>query len=744
MRNQLAHPLKQFILPALVLFILLLYTYARFFAIPYLGFQYSTSGEISDLFTAEVSSALTVGDMIQEVNGVTYAEYRDSIHKPWFIDVHPGDVVEMHISTAGTEREVQIVVPGFNLPEFWGRLINTWWLSYIFWFAGTIIYFHVRPQDVRWRLLVLFSYVTAVWLIAGSISRTAVFYSPQVFRMGIWLSLPVYLHLHWNFPRPFPRLPRAVWGALYAIGIGFAALQAFNRVDLNAFAYALFVAVVGSFLLLLVRFFASRGERREVGLLLGSFALALLPTLILGLATAQVPLPLLSAGGVFSLAACPGGYLYVVYRRQLGGMELRANRLISVYLFLLLLFTGTLILVSSFASRLENPQEIALAILVTGLLVTLFNIFAFERFQRFVERRFLNIPMPPEGLQQRFANLISTSFTPQHLGQTLQQQVLPTLLIRQSALLHFDARTPGGKLIYAQGVTAQQVPGEEAQQKLMTIGLHAANAQAHHSGWVQLAIPVKAGADTVGLWLLGRKDPDDYYSYSETNLLHSLADQMAIALVNIHQADMLRALYQRDIDQQEESRAYLARELHDDVLTGIDRMALLAGQGDREALHQQHQSVSDGVRWLIYRLRPGMLDFGLYRALVELTDELTSRLNGQVQVSLMLPESQVMFDGHVAEHAYRIVQQAIDNAIEHGKPETINISGQLSANAIDLLIEDDGAGFDIHGTSLTDLLAAKHYGLAGMNERAAVMGAYLYIDSRPGEGTQIRLLWPSQ
>lgn len=736
MRTQLAHPLKQFILPALVLFVLLLYTYARFFAIPYLGFQYSTNGEVSDVFTSEASSALSVGDMLQEVNGVTYSEYRGRIDKPWFKGLHPGDVLELQVSANGDLREVQLLVAGFNLPEFWGRLINTWWLSYVFWFAGTIIYFHVRPQDVRWRLLVVFCYLTAVWLMAGSVSRTAVFFSPQLFRMGIWLCLPVYLHLHWNFPRPFPRLPWLAWAGLYAVGIGFAALQAFNLVDQDTFAYALFVAVVGSLLMLVVRFFASRGERREVGLLLSAFAVALLPSMLLGFATAQADLPLLSAGSVFSLAACPGAYLYVVYRRQLGGMELRANRLISVYLFLLLLFTSTLILVSLLAPQLENPQDIAIAILATGLLVTLFNIFAFERFQRFVERKFLNIPMPPEGLQQRFANLISTSFTRQHLGQTLMEQVLPALLIRQSALLHFDARNPEGKLIYSQAVSPQQMPDAETQQELI-------NSGSHQLGWVQIAIPVRAGSETVGLWLLGRKDPDDYYSYSELGLLHSLADQMAIALVNIQQADSLRALYQRDIDQQEESRTYLARELHDEVLTGIDRMALLAREGNWQALAQHHQALSDGVRRLIYRLRPAMLDFGLYRALVELTDEFASRMNGRVQISLMLPESQVMFDGHVAEHAYRIVQQAVENALEHGKPESINISGELRADAIDLLVEDDGSGFDAHGTSLPELLAAKHYGLAGMNERAAVIGAYLYIVSKPGEGTQIRLVWPS-
>ncbi len=737
-RTQSIRFLKQFLLPALVLLLLLLYTYARFFALPYLGFQYGTNGEILEVFTAEASRELEVNDQLLEVNGLQIEEYYGDLSLSLFGDLNPGDSLVMRLENELGEKQVELAVAGFNFPEFFSRLLNTWWLSYLFWISGTIIFFHLRPQGTRWRLLVLFFYLTAVWLIAGSLSRTAIYYSPFVFRIAIWLCLPVYLHLHWNFPRPFAQLPRPAWAVLYSIGIGFAVLQALNLIPTNLYSYALLVAVLGSLLMLLVRLLISPGERREVAFILIAFAIALAPSVILGLAVSDESLRFLSTGSLFSLLACPGAYLYIVYRRQLGGLELRANRLISVYLFLVLLFTGALILLAVFSPLLQNPQQIAIAILVTGLLVTLFNIFAFERFQRFVERKLLNIPTPPEGLQQRFANLISTSFTRQHLGQTLMKQVLPALLIRQSALLHFEARTPDRQLIYAEGISPEQLPDATAQQELLTYG---PNADAPN--WVQQAIPVRAGNTAVGLWLLGRKDPDDYYSYAEANLLRSLADQMAIALVNIEQADMLRVLYRRDIDQEEERRAYLARELHDSVLGGIDRMALLAKEGELDALNQHYQALSDDVRRLIYRLRPAMLDFGLYRALVELADDLTSRLGDQVQVALMLPENQAMFDGHVAEHAYRIVQQAIDNAIAHGKPQAINISGRLDVEAIDLLIEDDGAGFDVLGTSLPELLAAKHYGLASMNERAALIGAYLYIDSKVGEGTQVRLVWPN-
>lgn len=730
--------LSQFLVPALTLGILLLYTYVRFFALPYAGVQYAASGEVMDTF-GRVSDVLNVGDVLLDVNGVSLDDYNADLMTPWFEDVRPGDLISLQVQAEDGVRQVEYRSPGFTAPEFISRLFNTWWLSYIFWITGTIIFFHLRPRDVRWQLLVAFSYLTAVWLIAGALSRTIIFYSPQVFRAAIWLCVPVYLHLHWNFPRPFPRLPRPLWWVLYGIGISFAVLQLLNQLPTTWYALGFALTIIGSLILLLVRLARSPGERREVGLLLGAFATALIPSAALGLATTQVALGDLSTGVLVSLVAWPGAYLYVVYRRQLGGLELRANRLISVYLFFLLLFTISLIMVSVVAPLLQDPQQIVLTVLVTGLVVSLFSVFAFERFQRFVERRVLNIPQSPEGMLQGFANLISTSLTRQHLGQTLQRDVLPSLLIRNSALLHFDGRTAERQVIYLQGLEPEDLPGADAQHALLAAGPRPKGEDV--PGWIQLSVPVRVGEEAVGLWLLGRKDPDDYYSYIEERMLHSLADQMGIALVNIQQADLLRVLHQRDIDLQEERQAFLARELHDDVLAGINELMALAQQGAGEPLRERHEQLSETVRGLIYRLRPAMLDFGLYRALTELTDTLSVRLAEQIQVSLMLPESSHMYEGHVAEHAYRIAQQACENAIRHASPQFINISGVLEEDHIDLLIEDDGVGFDVQGPSLPDLLRAQHFGLASMNERAALIDAYLSVHSVPGEGTQVRLQW---
>jgi signal transduction histidine kinase len=91
-------------------------------------------------------------------------------------------------------------------------------------------------------------------------------------------------------------------------------------------------------------------------------------------------------------------------------------------------------------------------------------------------------------------------------------------------------------------------------------------------------------------------------------------------------------------------------------------------------------------------------------------------------------------------HLFRIVQEACENAQRHGHPQSITITGRLEARRLDLLIEDDGEGFTPN-QNLEELLIHKHYGLAGMIERASLIGGQVTIDSTLQNGTRVRVSW---
>jgi two-component system sensor histidine kinase DegS len=93
-------------------------------------------------------------------------------------------------------------------------------------------------------------------------------------------------------------------------------------------------------------------------------------------------------------------------------------------------------------------------------------------------------------------------------------------------------------------------------------------------------------------------------------------------------------------------------------------------------------------------------------------------------------------------HLYRIVQQALNNALTHAHAKEISLEGSMETDRIKLAINDDGIGFPANeNMEMAGLLANKHYGLAGMHERAALIGACLDIDSIPGSGTRINVIW---
>lgn len=151
------------------------------------------------------------------------------------------------------------------------------------------------------------------------------------------------------------------------------------------------------------------------------------------------------------------------------------------------------------------------------------------------------------------------------------------------------------------------------------------------------------------------------------------------------------------------------------------------------------------LRQIISDLRPATLNYGLRLALDGLVDALSGRDESGPAISLDVSGAGESSGPEVDLHAYRIVQQACENALEHAHARTLTIGGRLEPDLIELTVEDDGQGFDVDAQlDLAKLVAHKHFGLAGLYERAAIIGAELQIDSAPGRGTRVRFTWRSR
>jgi PAS domain S-box-containing protein len=215
------------------------------------------------------------------------------------------------------------------------------------------------------------------------------------------------------------------------------------------------------------------------------------------------------------------------------------------------------------------------------------------------------------------------------------------------------------------------------------------------------------------------------------------------------QADAERArtdLLSRLVFAQEDERRRIAREMHDqfgEQLTALNlRVRLLrdacegrAGLTEQvTALEEVAQRLDRDVDHLVWELRPTALDdLGLRAALANYIKDWSAR----VHVSAELHTAGLLDDRLPSETEtalYRIAQEALTNVAKHSQAKNVEIILERRPDHVVLIVEDDGVGFEPGGAAGA---GGQGFGLLGMQERAALIGATLQIESSPGSGTTI-------
>lgn len=711
-----------------------LYTYALFWRLPYAGFEeLGPNGEIQYVWI-EQPDGVRVGDRVLANGDLTLDAFRRDLRQPFWAESAPGAALALTVGRGDVRRLVTQPVEPFLWNEFTQRLLSQWFLAWFFWLAGVAIALIVRPRDTRWRLLILFQVLTALWLSASTLSRWHVWESALLLRVAIWLSVPVYWHLHWLFPTPLRATPVWLRWAAYLAAVGLAVLEALQWVPQSTYTFAFVFALLGIGVGWIWR--ALRRERLPgIRLILAAVITPLVPVVIFSLVSVGSQATITATAlSLLALPLLPMTYVYMAGRRQLGGLELWANRALAAYLYaMLVMLVGAL---AAAALWRWAPDTATLMVGAVGLigLGALASPWVFPPFQRWVERVLLGLPLDRGRMLETYVGRIVASTDLSSLIQVLRGEVLPSLLVRQSALYRFSD-TGEAELVFASEVEKTALPA-------------AAKLQAWRMGepltdpgsWVRLPLVLTVDDAPVGLLLLGAHDPDDVYTRTETATLRALADQTAIALAHAIQTEQLRTLFQANIERHEAERAALARDLHDDIL---QQMAVLAGHSLSPAGDAAYASIVSHTRQMISGLRPVMLDYGLNVAIEQLADDLAERSGATPEIRVRL-EGDARYPGFVEQHAFRIVQQATGNALRHAGGTWIEIKGTLtSPECLTVWITDDGRGIPPDLTaSLGTLIAQRHFGLAGMVERAQLIGAALTIQSLPQGGAAVSLQWP--
>lgn len=209
----------------------------------------------------------------------------------------------------------------------------------------------------------------------------------------------------------------------------------------------------------------------------------------------------------------------------------------------------------------------------------------------------------------------------------------------------------------------------------------------------------------------------------------------------------------------EDERRSLARELHDELgqyVTAIKTFAVAIANKTRTPMpeveaHAQTiaaaaNHIYDGMHNIVRQLRPGALDdLGLADALREAV-AVWSAQNANIKFSLNIAGDFSVLDETFNINLYRIVQEAVTNALRHARATTIEIglSHEVSStheisstHAIQLIIKDNGLGMNMNTVD-----QSRHFGLLGMRERAQALRGSFNVDSAPGQGTSILVTIP--
>ena len=378
-----------------------------------------------------------------------------------------------------------------------------------------------------------------------------------------------------------------------------------------------------------------------------------------------------------------------------------------------------------------------------------------------------------DDLRRGVAALSALSGDLQRAGR--HQDVLDALLarpltlpaVRGTALYMVDGET--GRFVRGAGVCAEwphiHIPASGAavlERVIRTgrpqFGGNWSDAEPGGSAYAYAALlPILREQRAIAALVLVGHARDPFTALDDSFLL-ALGHQVGAALEH---ADLysrletrtveLARLSARMIEQHEEERRRLSRELHDETAQvfsavkmelGLLRDAAPPGEADR--LDHVLGLIDTGIRSIrsvTNDLRPSLLDdLGLLPALRSLVADFSERSG--IRTGLAVPSSLPPLSGEAELALFRALQEALSNVLRHAGARTVDIGISINAAGVLLQVSDDGQGLPA-GVAPEILELQGHMGLAGMRERITALGGTVRLRARAGAGALLEVLVPA-
>jgi signal transduction histidine kinase len=272
----------------------------------------------------------------------------------------------------------------------------------------------------------------------------------------------------------------------------------------------------------------------------------------------------------------------------------------------------------------------------------------------------------------------------------------------------------------------------------------------------EAVLPIFRGSEVSGALVI-TGDARDPFAALDERFLVTLGQQVGAGLAN---ADLTRRLHARTVElahlsarmveQHEEERRRLSRELHDETAQvfsavkmelGVLREGAPGATADRLAhVLAMVDTGIRGIRSVVHSLRPSLLDdLGLLPALRSLTTEFAQRSGLTVDLEAPVTLGSLSKDAELA--LFRALQEALANVARHAEASAVRIRIREAGGSLELTVQDDGRGLP-NGITPASIERPGHMGIAGMRERIGALGGTVTVEARPGAGVLLRVQLP--
>ena len=501
--------------------------------------------------------------------------------------------------------------------------------------------------------------------------------------------------------------------------------------------------------------------RRGLAIICASTVAAILPFVALYLAPQLLRgTPLLpSEHAILALGILPAGFAYAILRHRALDVRLAQRWLVHGLLWasLVALFTVAVSACHWLLGPVIEPYRTLALAAVLALLATLFFRVLYDLMRLGIDRLLFKDSYEYGTALRRLSGDLAAMADLDSVGTALPLRVKQLLNLDFAALLVRDqqglsvcgsAGTVDAMLLADVTAAAADV-ADEAQ--LVSLG---------HGYLRVLLIPLHTHERLAGHLCLGPKARREPFGTEDLALMAGLGGHLAAIVRNIQLVADLRgtiatlSAHQRAVESlndrllrtQEEERALLAADLHDEPLqTALDIERQLAAAEETPATirHQARvRALIAQLRALCTRMRPAALDeLGLHGALDLLALDLGERGTAVIDLSLLTDLDGARLAAATELVLYRAAQEALHNALRHARANRIWITLRAGCDGLQLRVSDDGVGFSVPG-SFDHLANGGHLGLAGLSYRVRQAGGQLTLRSTPGQGTVVGVDMP--